>query len=366
MKKIINKKTLLLLSLLLLLPLLVGCFSTPPPTNQAPTITSTSITTATVAEAYAYNVNATDPDGDTLTYSLTTKPTGMTINSATGVISWTPTSTQLGNHSVTVAVSDGALSDTQSFIIIVSKAPIIPSPTPPVAVVPVSTITVTGTGSATTITTDNGTLQMLAAVLPTGATNKTVTWSVMPGTGSATISTTGLLTAVTNGTVTVKATSVSTGTVNGTAVITISNQVDDTPPVIGVNATTGLLSANAYDNPDPEGLPGGYADYLDTFLSVNEELSSLTIWAYAGDPATPGVAKLELTGNFDDITAIDYSQSYRDSIEANPGEDWPIYSEYQLNTFFTALKTAVSPKVVITVTDLAGNVTTQTIGLVTP
>ena len=147
MKKIINEKILILVSLLLLLPLLVGCFSAPPPpTNQAPTITSTSITTATVAEVYAYNVNATDPDGDTLTYTLTTNPTGMTIDPTTGVISWTPTSTQLGNRPVTVEVSDGSLSDTQSFIIIVSKADIIypPHPTPPAVVVPVSAITVTG------------------------------------------------------------------------------------------------------------------------------------------------------------------------------------------------------------------------------
>ena len=118
MKKIINKKTLILISLLLLLPLLVGCFSAPP-TNQSPTITSTPITTAIVAAAYAYNVNATDPDGDTLTYSLTTNPTGMTIDSTTGVISWTPTSTQIGDHDLTVEVSDGELLDTQSFIITV-------------------------------------------------------------------------------------------------------------------------------------------------------------------------------------------------------------------------------------------------------
>jgi hypothetical protein len=128
MKKIINKKTLLLVSLLLLLPLLVGCLSAPPTTNQAPTITSTPITTATVATAYAYDVNATDPDGDTLTYTLTANPTGMTIVSTTGVIGWTPTSTQKGNHSVAVKVSDGFLSDTQSFIIIVSKTPSIHPP----------------------------------------------------------------------------------------------------------------------------------------------------------------------------------------------------------------------------------------------
>ena len=50
-------------------------------TNDAPTITSTPVTTATEDAAYSYDVHATDPDvGDTLTYSLTTAPTGMTIN----------------------------------------------------------------------------------------------------------------------------------------------------------------------------------------------------------------------------------------------------------------------------------------------
>ena len=59
--------------------------------------------------------------------------------------------------------------------------------------VAVSAITVTGDGDVTTITTDNGTLQMLADVSPTTATNKSVIWSVTDGTGSATISTTGCL-----------------------------------------------------------------------------------------------------------------------------------------------------------------------------
>jgi hypothetical protein len=120
MKKIINIKMLVLIFLLLLLPLFVGCVSiTPTPTNQSPTITSTPITTATVDVLYNYNVVSTDPDdGDTLTCSLTTSPTGMTINSATGVINWTP-STE-GDYDVTVEVSDGELFDTQSFIITVN------------------------------------------------------------------------------------------------------------------------------------------------------------------------------------------------------------------------------------------------------
>jgi hypothetical protein len=70
----------------------------------------------------------------------------------------------------------------------------------------VDSITVTGVGGVTTITTDNGTLQMVATVLPEGATDKSVTWSVISGTGTGSINSTGLLTAITDGTVTVRAT----------------------------------------------------------------------------------------------------------------------------------------------------------------
>lgn len=120
MKKIINIKILTLTSLFLFLPLVVGCFSAPP-ANQSPTITSTPITTATVDVLYTYDVNVTDPDGDTLTHSLTTNPSGMTINSATGVINWTPNSGQIGDNNVTVEVSAGELLDTQSFVITVNS-----------------------------------------------------------------------------------------------------------------------------------------------------------------------------------------------------------------------------------------------------
>lgn len=63
---------------------------------------------------------------------------------------------------------------------------------------------------------------MLANVLPANATNNTVTWSVTPGTGNATISATGLLTATANGTVTVIATANDGSGVIGTMTVTIS------------------------------------------------------------------------------------------------------------------------------------------------
>ena len=91
------------------------------PANAAPLITSTAVTTATAGAAYSYGVNATDPNGDTLTYSLTQAPSGMTINGSNGLISWTPASSQTGGHGVTVRTADpGGLAATQVFSIIVS------------------------------------------------------------------------------------------------------------------------------------------------------------------------------------------------------------------------------------------------------
>ena len=100
-----------------------------------------------------------------------------------------------------------------------------PSDVLPTGSIAVTSVVVSATGSATTITTLGGTLQMTSVLLPANATNLTVTWSVVSGTGSATISSAGLLTAVTNGTVTVIATSNSNASVYGSKVITLSNQV---------------------------------------------------------------------------------------------------------------------------------------------
>jgi hypothetical protein len=64
---------------------------------------------------------------------------------------------------------------------------------------------------------------MSAAVLPANAADKTVTWSVINGTGTATISNTGLLSATAVGTVTVKATANDGSDVEGTKTITITS-----------------------------------------------------------------------------------------------------------------------------------------------
>lgn len=93
--------------------------------NDAPVITSKPQTTTRVWANYTYDVNAKDSDvEDTLTYSLTTKPEGMTIDSATGLIEFRPTSAQDGTYDVVVKVEDSnsiPASDTQSFVITVTS-----------------------------------------------------------------------------------------------------------------------------------------------------------------------------------------------------------------------------------------------------
>jgi hypothetical protein len=103
-------------------------------TNRAPEITSAAPTSGSEADPYTYDVEATDPDGDTLTYRLTTSPAGMTIGSAAGLIAWTPDYGQAGDHAVEVLVEDGKGGrDTQSWTITVgetNRAPEITSAAP--------------------------------------------------------------------------------------------------------------------------------------------------------------------------------------------------------------------------------------------
>jgi hypothetical protein len=73
--------------------------------NQPPSITSAPVTAGVHLQPYSYTVTAADPNNDTLTFALTTFPLGMTIDSSTGLIQWTPPGT--GTLPVTVQVSDG-------------------------------------------------------------------------------------------------------------------------------------------------------------------------------------------------------------------------------------------------------------------
>lgn len=89
--------------------------------NTAPVLGSTPPTTAKVEYLYTYDVNTDSLEDGVLTYSLLTSPERMTIDSSTGVITWTPTEEQIGENEVTVKVNDKWRWDTQAFLVTVSE-----------------------------------------------------------------------------------------------------------------------------------------------------------------------------------------------------------------------------------------------------
>ncbi len=77
--------------------------------NQSPVVNSTPITSAKVGQLYRYQVNATDADsapGSALGYLLLSAPTGMVIDSNSGLITWTPTASNNVKSAIILRVYD--------------------------------------------------------------------------------------------------------------------------------------------------------------------------------------------------------------------------------------------------------------------
>ena len=93
--------------------------NTPPitATNNAPTISSTALLTSTVGVAYSYTITASDADNDELTLSATNLPAWLTFDAASGLLTGTPSESDVDSHAITLVASDGTDDSTQSFTI---------------------------------------------------------------------------------------------------------------------------------------------------------------------------------------------------------------------------------------------------------
>jgi len=77
-------------------------------TNRAPVISGTPARSVSVGSAYSFRPTASDPDGNTLTYSIANRPSWATFNTSTGQLSGTPSASQVGTYNnITIRVSDG-------------------------------------------------------------------------------------------------------------------------------------------------------------------------------------------------------------------------------------------------------------------
>lgn len=92
--------------------------------NLPPVFTTLPDRITSVDDSYRYDAHATDPDQGGLTFALLQSPTGMQVDAVSGVVTFVPTSSQLGNHRVELQVQDGQGGNaTQTFDLVVGSSP---------------------------------------------------------------------------------------------------------------------------------------------------------------------------------------------------------------------------------------------------
>jgi hypothetical protein len=78
------------------------------PSNTPPTISGAPPTTDTAGTPYTFTPTASDTDGDALSFSVQNLPAWATFSIATGTLSGTPTTANVGTYSnIVISVSDG-------------------------------------------------------------------------------------------------------------------------------------------------------------------------------------------------------------------------------------------------------------------
>ena len=76
--------------------------------NRAPVLSGTPSTSVVAGNAYAFRPTGSDPEGRTLTWSISNRPAWATFSTATGALTGTPTATNVGTYSnIVISASDG-------------------------------------------------------------------------------------------------------------------------------------------------------------------------------------------------------------------------------------------------------------------
>jgi Putative Ig domain len=149
----------------------------------APTISGTPATTVTAGKAYSFTPTASGPTGLTLTFSVTNLPSWATFSVATGTLSGTPSSSNVGTYSnVVISVSDGQASASLAAFSIQVTA--LPAPT--ISGTPATTVTAGQAYSFTPAASGPSglTLSFSIANMPSWATFNTTT-GALSGTPSS-------------------------------------------------------------------------------------------------------------------------------------------------------------------------------------
>ena len=102
-----------------------------PHVNQPPTVTAPSDPLNQEGVGVNLQISASDPDGDTLTYTADGLPAGLSIGGNSGLVSGTLSYESAGTYPFTITVSDGTLTDSASItwtVVNVNRAPSLVNP----------------------------------------------------------------------------------------------------------------------------------------------------------------------------------------------------------------------------------------------
>jgi hypothetical protein len=92
-----------------------------------PVFTSQPLDEATAGQPYSYQASAVDPQGETLSYVLALGPSGMSVDPATGLVTWSPTASSPAQAGVVLNVYDAlGVHSSQAFVVQVDG--VAPSP----------------------------------------------------------------------------------------------------------------------------------------------------------------------------------------------------------------------------------------------
>jgi Putative Ig domain len=307
-------------------------------TSNTVTVTNPGSQTGTVGTAASLQISATDSaSGQTLTYSATGLPTGLSISSSTGLISGTPTTS--GSYSVVVTAKDTTGASGQaSFTWTINAAT-------------GNTVTVTNPGSQSGTVGTAASLQIKAT---DSASGQTLTYSAtgLP-TGLSISSSTGLIsgTPTTAGTysvvVTVKDTTGASGQASFTWTISaassctsaqlLGNPDFETGSISPWTASSGVLTEAAeYGLPEWDGDP--YVAWLDGYDEAHTDTLAQTVTLPASCPVATFTYYVEVnstTSNTNNKLVLEVLNSSGSVLETVPvataANNGSSYVEYSTN-----------------------------------
>jgi hypothetical protein len=251
--------------------------------DGAPTIGGTPPSSVVAGSAYAFTPTASDPDGDTLTFSVQSLPPWASFSSSTGRLSGTPTKSYVGTYSNIVISASNATATTAlpAFSIEVDappdQAPIIGG-SPATSVVAGSAYGFTPTASSP----EGNPLTFSVANLPSWANFSSTTGRLSGTPSTANIGTfSNIVISVSDGTL---------GASLASFAITVTPQANP-PPTIGGSPATSVGAGAVYSftptTTDPSGNPLSFSiQNLPSWASFNAQSGILSGTPAMGDVGT--------------------------------------------------------------------------------